>query len=85
MICGQPVDEEKEWNTNGAVHGKYIPITGHQKCVTNMNNLIIIPNTNRIRMFDLEEKTPKGELSYGEAMRAINEIVRRYNPQKPCC
>ena len=51
MICGQPVDKDKEedhWAINGAVAGDFIEIRGHAICRENVNRLIVVPNRRRV-------------------------------------
>lgn len=54
MICGLEVREAQdvstswEWAINGAVVGEGIDLRGHKICLENLNNLVVIPNRERL-------------------------------------
>ena len=50
MICGRKVEAE-EWEKsciNAAVLGEGFVIRGHDKCVHNVNRLVVVPNRLRV-------------------------------------
>lgn len=53
VICRKQV-EGKMWSINGAVLGDYIELKGHRKCLTMVDNLVVIPN--RIRLAQVMRK-----------------------------
>lgn len=48
MICGKDVDAKEATQINGAVTGEGILIQGHDKCIRNVDRLVVIPNRNRV-------------------------------------
>jgi len=60
VICGLPVDESKGRYSmiNGAVVGNYIKVKGHEKCLKNVDRIVVLQN--RLRMLVAQDLFSEG-------------------------
>jgi len=49
QICGRVISKEVKRVINGAVTGPYLEIIGHDICLSNVDDLVIIPNRKRAK------------------------------------
>lgn len=48
QICGRVISREVKRSINAAVTGDFLELTGHDKCLSNVDHLVVIPNRSRI-------------------------------------
>ncbi len=58
-VCGRKFNYEDPWSINAGTEAGYVTLFGHQKCLDNVNRLIVRPNRKKVRdMLSLMEWKP---------------------------
>ncbi len=58
-VCGRKFNYENPWSINAGTEAGYFTLFGHQKCLSNVDRLIVRPNRKKVRdMLSLMEWKP---------------------------